>query len=233
LEVVETTRVPVGFVSSGNTKSWTTDLAGQSPQPSSLDEEIFGGAMKRIAVILVCTSLLAGIVNAAPTTVTDTLTFESTHTYINTPSVSWTQAVVFIAKPDPAATLQIDSAYLRIKANMIGTTVPVTGDGLALGNLIQNPGWQETQFNLTGAQLATVADGQLAVVLNTASEDGFQLGWSKFSVTYEWIIPSGGDDDDDDDGGNGGTNPVPAPGAVVLAGIGTGLIGWLKRRWSL
>jgi hypothetical protein len=178
--------------------------------------------MKRIAVILVCTSLMAGMVSAAPTTLTNTVTFNSGQTYVN-PVLSWTQQVAFIDQPDPTATVQIDSAFLRIKANMIDTTVPVTGDTLALGNMAKDFGWHETQFNLTAAQLAAVQDGQLDVVFNASSENGFQLAWSKLSVTYEWVIPE---------------QPpqppvVPVPGAVVLAGIGTGLIGWLRRRCSL
>jgi hypothetical protein len=186
--------------------------------------------MRIVALFLVITSLIAGVANAAPTTVESKLgdpgpgplPFDRSSAYFYT-TLNWTHTVTFSAQPDPTATLQIDSAFLQIRADLVDSTVPVTGDGIALGNMTTSPGWYTTQFNLTGTQLDALLDGQLVVVFNASNDNGFYLDWSKLSVTYEWVVQ---------------TQPpqppvVPAPGAVVLAGIGTGLIGWLKRRWSL
>jgi hypothetical protein len=104
----------------------------------------------------------------------------------------------------------------------------IYGDGILLGLLqAQPPGcsntWTTTTFNLSPAFLQSkLTDGDLDAWMNidsTCTGSGLILDWAKLTVNYQWDCVE--------------QPVVPAPGAVVLAGIGTGLLGWLRKRQSL
>jgi len=199
----------------------------------------------RIVVLLTSVLLAVGVANAAPTTVCDTANFTSDGLYFLPPGFSpgyvtpfyryyyqdwgWDHAVTFDPAPDPSATFNLLSATLTVHAWQVDEPDLISGDGHPLGNLVYQPpaldGWTTTTFDLASI-LGDLADGQLDVWLNINTAGcgtGIVVDWAKLCVTYEWVVPQ--------------VPPVPpvvpAPAAVVLAGIGTGLIGLLRRRRNL
>ncbi len=187
--------------------------------------------MQRV-LIVGCLLLMVGVANAVPTTVEDTIstapTFDMTH-WVYQGSLSWLHTVDYGAPPVPGATLDLLSASLTIRAYSVEETMGVTVDGNPAGNLAtgQPMQWLETTFTAPDAALdALLMDGQLAVVLTPTGDLGesYQLDWSKLSVTYDWLLPPPPDP----------PKPVvPAPAGLVLAGIGTAVIGWLRRHQCL
>jgi hypothetical protein len=197
----------------------------------------------RIVVLVTSVLLAAGVANAAPTTVSDTANHASDGLYFlpsgSSPAYAppyyryfdqdwgWDNDVTFGPAPDPSATLNLLSATLTVHAWQVDEPDQISGDGHALGNLVYEPvgmpdGWTTTTFDLASI-LGDLADGHLDAWLNintTEGGSGVLVDWATLSVTYEWVVSQQ-------------PPAVPSPGAVVLAGIGTGLVGWLKRRWSL
>jgi hypothetical protein len=198
-----------------------------------------------MAVVVTSVLLAAGLASAAPTTVCDTANYGSDGLYFLAPGFSpgytppfyryfdqdwgWDHDVMFDPSPGPGAIFTLLSASLTVHAWQVDEPDLITADGTDLGNLVSQPtgldGWTTTTSDLA-AILGDLTEGHLDVSMNInvpEGSSGVLLDWAKLCVTYEWVVPE--------------VPPpppvVPSPGSVVLAGIGTGLIGWLRRRRSL
>jgi len=183
-----------------------------------------------------CLLLMAGVVSATPTTVDNTISsgvpFGINH-WSQDGTLSWLHTVSYGAPPVPGATLDLLSASLTITAYSVESTLGVKGDTKSMGNLGTGSSMQTigTVFTVPAGDLdAVLMDGQLNVAVTPADQyagDMFKLISSKLSVTYDWILPPPP------------TPPeppapvVPAPAGLVLAGIGTAVIGWLRRHQCL
>jgi hypothetical protein len=201
-------------------------------------------------IVLVATVLLAmGVAQAGPVSLTDTVTdvanngsdglyFLPDGTTPNTPPYyryffqdwDWDHAVTYLADPSPDASgvRTLLSGSLTVYAWQADETDQIIADGTVLGNLQSPPPglpdqWTTKTFNLA-AILADLEDGMLDMDINIdtgMTGSGVTLGWSQLSVTYRWDWVEEDEEPPEP--------VVPAPGALVLAGIGAALIGWFKR----
>lgn len=195
--------------------------------------------MQRL-LVLGCLLLTVGVVNAAPTTVNSTTptsvspadTFGYTH-WVYEGNYTWTHSVSYGTAPVPGATLDLLSASLTITGYSIETAIGIKADGTSVGNLA-TAGPMDTTITTfvfpDNAALDTMLmDGKVVVQAIPTGDLGesFKFNSSKLSVTYDWILPPPEPPQPPE------PPVVPAPAGLVLAGIGTALIGWLRRHQCL
>lgn len=126
--------------------------------------------------------------------------------------------------------ISIDSAMLAIKSSGADNTVEqydVSLGTTALGLLIGN-GYNFVTTTFSGLEgLMPSANGPLTVTIVGTGSGYVDYHSSTLAIDYTYQVW----EDDLEGAGPEETDPVvPAPGAIVLCSIGTGIVGWIRRR---
>jgi hypothetical protein len=124
---------------------------------------------------------------------------------------------------DPLASVSHAVFDFAVPGNVL-STVPVNWDvlinGVTIGNFSISPGFTgPVNLDLTFAPIANVG-GSYLVAFEVTNE--VPLGYGSHTLAYAGDYPH-----------SVTLGVIPSPGAIVLGGIGVGLVGWLRKRRTL